>query len=105
MHRLGSLAENFYTVESIRHRQCHLFISLFQFLFFAHFYFLSVGLSRKREPDYGCCSRATYKLNIHFYAFASKGTGATGEPSPLPQLLPLRPVGKSDSGDINAFRK
>lgn len=60
MHRLRSLAKTFYTVESIRHRQCHLFIPLFQLLFFAHFYFLSVRLSRKREPDYERCSRAKH---------------------------------------------
>lgn len=105
MHRLWSLAETFYTVESIRGRRCHLFISLFQLLFFAHFYFLSVRLSRKREPDYERRSPAIHKPNIQFYPFASKGTGVTGEPSALPQLLPLPPVGKSDSSDINAFRK
>lgn len=96
----------FYTVESIRHQRGHLFICIIPTSFLGTFLFpLSVRLSCKREPGYGRRGDTTRKPSIHFYAFASKGTEATGEPSALPPLLPLPPVGKSDSGDINAFRK
>lgn len=117
MHRLWSLAETFYTFIQLKASDTNGAICLFVFIptsFLGAFLFpLSVRLSPKREPGYGRRGDTTRKPNIRFYAFASEGTEATGEPSALPPplppllppLLPLPPVGKSDSGDINAFRK
>lgn len=99
----------FYRAESIRHQRGHLFIYLFQLLFFAHFYFPCPSGSHTIEKQTMNARGPAQTPNMRFYAFVSKGTETAGEPSTLPPRLPPRlplpPVGKSDSGDINAFRK